>query len=132
MDLDKLILDDPQAAAAAGTHEVLLEFAIKQNDAPFLTCRMQYDHCSDPVVAFITGSFVSMTAPLGPKGKKAADAAFSADLKISVDGNPAGGGNWTGMSRERSLLFERQVLEIWLHMNDVATKQAKAHGQVPV
>ena len=132
--MDEMKLDEPFASAGAGgpTHEVTLEFVIKQNDQPFVTSTTVYSHCSDPVVAFVTGNFVAMTAPLGPKGKKAANAAFSADLTVTVDGAKVGSGSWVGMTRERALLFEKQVLETWLHMNNIGTMQGKAYGQIPV
>lgn len=128
--MDEMKLDSPEAAAGGATHDVELNFAIKQSGSPFLECKVSYHHCTDPVVAYIVGSITSMAGPLGPKGKKAKDGAFAVDMSVLVDGTQTASGAWDGLSREGSLLFEKQVLDVWSDMNKQATIQAKAYGKI--
>lgn len=123
-------LDEPFAVAGGPVHDVVLEFVVSQDGAPFLESRTAYHHCSDPVAAFIVGQLVSMTATLGPKGGKPKSGPFNVEMKVSQDGSVVGSGNWTGLLREGILLFERQVLDIWVHMNTQGTLQAKAFGKI--
>ena len=114
----------------ATVHDVKLDFVVAQDGTPFLESSTTYHHCSDAVTAYITGNVVSMSSTLGPKGKKGKDGAFAVDMKVSVDGQQKASGSWDGLTREGSLLYERNLLEIWMKMNHEAGLHAKAYGKI--
>jgi hypothetical protein len=121
---------DEAGQAAAVYHKVVLAFAVKQDGQPFMDLPVTYYHCTDAVQAYIVGMVAGMGAALGPKGKKAKDGNFAVDITVTSDDAPVASGSWDGLGREGSLLFEKYVLENWLHMNQQAFVAAKAHGKI--
>lgn len=117
-------------AAGAALHDVVLDLTVVQDGAPFLESKTSYHHCSDLVAGFIVNNLASMAGALGPKGKKPKSGPFTVSMKISQDGSQVASGDWDSLTREQVLVFERQVLDIWGHMNQQGVVQAKAFGKI--
>jgi hypothetical protein len=121
---------DPTPDAAVTFHKVDVEFHVKQDGQPFSDHVNTYQHCDDSIVASIMGMTVDQANFLGFKGDKPKNQQFDIVMFMKVDGTEKARGEWNGISREAAMLFERHVLNIWLHGNNQTAVANKAKGKI--
>ena len=120
----------PPPSGSGTRHKVTLAFNVVQDGQPFMDQVTNYQNCTDAHVAAITGMAVDQAGFLGAKGSKPKGSSFDITMGLKVDGNDVASGNWTGLSREAAMGFERHVLNIWLHGNDQTAIVNKALGKI--
>ena len=113
-------------------HKAVLTIATRQDGSPWVDQVTTYHHTTNAVVSILTGNIAALGSKMGPKGTRPKNQQFDVAIKLEVDGalvtNPPA--EWNGVSREFILGAERELLQMWMHMNEDSMKAAKAHGKI--